>query len=83
MDRGHDAKQLAGLGERVTLPVQVLLDHEHAVRIEWPIALRHQLGIMRDSPQLVAGVIQDCHYLTNMWAQDALIREGVLHVVPG
>jgi hypothetical protein len=76
----HD-KLLSGLGERVRL--QVLLDHEHAVRIEWPVALRSQLGIMRDSPWLAAGVVQECPYLTGIWAQDALVREGLLHVVPG
>lgn len=76
-------KQVAGLGERVRIPVQILLDHEHAVRAEWPAAVGHQLDIMRDSPRLVAGVIQDCPYLTAMWAADALVTEGLLHVLPG
>lgn len=71
-------KAVQGLGERVHL--QVLLGHEAAVRWEWPAALRHQLGIMRDSPWLAAGVIQECPYLTEMWAQDALARKGLLHV---
>ncbi len=63
-----------------TLKVQILLDHGQSVRSEWPLALRSQLGLMRDSPQLAAGVIQDCPYLTRMWAEDALVREGLLHV---